>query len=1345
MKKNLFLRFFMFCGLAIIMILHGSQLNAQTDILDLYHSSVGDCVSNSELSINVNIDGCNTDTTVIIRNVSGYWLLNYNPLEPDNEYKFFAANTYFCDSYNSSGEFQILFKSGVSDIKVKKLTFSIYDNSDASITGVSYYVNGTQHSASTADGITYDCEDNTTGFDYVSVTYSGDEFTSEESKLFVLDKLYMPSGNPSPYPTITTTGIIAPVCYNTGDQGTTMPYTFTTNNPVSYSIDWATLTDQTKTSYVFNAGSGTIPDIVIPAGTAAETYTGTMSIYTSEECSVTQNVSVTVNPLPDPTFTVQPGPTTCTGTDVTYTTQSGGGITNYVWSVPGVSGTDYNITSGSTGSSSYTVTLKWLTQGDKTITVNYSDHGCPGASPASNKTTVYTLPVPTFSTQPGPTTCAGTSVTYTTQSSTSISNYVWSVPGISGTDYNITSGGTGSSSYTVTLKWLTQGDKIVTVNYSDHGCPGASPASNTTTVYSLPVPTFIVQPGPTTCTGTDVIYTTQSGGGITNYVWSVPGVSGTDYNITSGGTGSSSNSVTLKWLTAGGKTVTVNYNSNGCPGTDPASNTTTVYLSPTPSFIIAPGANTCKEIEVTYTTESGAGISNYIWSVSGVSGTDYSIMSGDIGSSSNSVTLKWLTDGDKTVTVNYSLNGCPGVNPASITTTVPIGCPEVICLIDLSGSMTTNYDGGTATSPNQQRIAYAKRALLVFTDLLNEHFRNSIYFGLAGFKNNYPDYNPPHCTAEIYQASTLINNIPNIESTINNLHTGYTTPLLAGLETANGMWTQTNGSRAIILLSDGAHNCPEKITDYDSGPYKNVMDGISNTTKIHTIGFGRAGEVDLDLLDKIANNNNRDGIFVDLTDRDNSNIKQIYTLDPNNTNADAWDPGNALDLAYSKIFTGLDLNIDYTVEPIGIINRNSTAQFDIPISIFDNKISFFISWVTIQPDYLKVKIKTSDNTELPLNHPGISYINRDNYTIVTVSESYLTKPGIVGLNPWKLEIDASDINSASEKFQYFVLNQSKELKFNTWLDKEKYFTGDKIKIYLELLVGNQRLTNLDRILINGTMPVQGFGNLMASNKITLQQLEELKKSVIDNLTKLTIEEATRSNLSDFQRKELLDRNINSMLDNMNFNSLKAQMIDAKTKGILTRRIKIKGILFNDEGKSGDEKAGDGIYTAEYKKITKEGLYSFSVSAIDSSKGKNIKRENQLDAFARVRIKPGNFIKRVTRIDTLITGKNLYKVTLNLRDKYGNIPSPNSLKNITLELGKGEGELVGSIQSDPDGSFTQMVAIHENIKPSDVKITMKVYDQEGIQRIKSRIPWWIYVAGICVISVLTGAGVNIIRK
>ncbi|MCX6335482.1 MAG: hypothetical protein NT092_14480 [Bacteroidia bacterium] len=328
---------------------------------------------------------------------------------------------------------------------------------------------------------------------------------------------------------ITTSAISgSPFC---SGSNVSVPYTIT-GTFYSGNVFTAQLSDASG-SFASPVNIGTLTQTT--AGTIAGTIpiaTTTGTLYrirvVSSNPSVTGSINgsnLIINASPVPTFTAQPGANTCVGVSVTYTTQTGGGITNYVWTVPGVSGTDYTITAGGTGNGSNTVTLRWLTTGNRTVTVNYNNaNGCTGASAASNTTTVNALPVPTFTAQPGANTCVGVSITYTTQTGGGITNYVWTVPGVSGTDYTITAGGIGNASSTVTLRWLTTGSKTVTVNYNNaSGCTGASAASSTTTVNALPVATFSYT-GTPYCINASNPFPTFNGGGVAGTFSSTAGL-----------------------------------------------------------------------------------------------------------------------------------------------------------------------------------------------------------------------------------------------------------------------------------------------------------------------------------------------------------------------------------------------------------------------------------------------------------------------------------------------------------------------------------------------------------------------------------------------------------------------------------------------------------------------------------------------------------------------------------------------------------------------------------------------------------------------------------------------------
>ena len=356
------------------------------------------------------------------------------------------------------------------------------------------------------------------------------------------------------------------------------------------------------------------------------------------------NSDLTVNARPSVSFTAQPGASACANADVTYTTQSG--QSNYVWTVPGTLNTDYSITSGGIGSTNNTVTLKWLTTGNKTVTVNYTNAaGCAASSATSSTQTAVSTPTVTFTAQPGSTACANTDVTYTTQIGQS--NYVWTFPGVLNTDYTITSGGT-STDNTVTLKYLTTGSKTVTVNYTSSGCTAATSTSSTATTISASP-------------------TTQASG----------------LTVSNIGT----TSLTLSWTRGNGAGVAVFVKANPNVATDPSNGT-----SYTANTIFG----------------SGSQIGSLGWysvNITGLSGaTTYNFAAYEYSSSTcyhlteataSAITYCTLNNSNQTTYKITSFSTSGGCNSISNSTTraVPAGC-----LIDYSGTYTTSHDRSSTVS-----------------------------------------------------------------------------------------------------------------------------------------------------------------------------------------------------------------------------------------------------------------------------------------------------------------------------------------------------------------------------------------------------------------------------------------------------------------------------------------------------------------------------------------------------------------------------------------------------------------------------------------------------------------------
>jgi hypothetical protein len=169
-------------------------------------------------------------------------------------------------------------------------------------------------------------------------------------------------------------------------------------------------TDYTITS----GGTSTSNSVVVKWLNNTSTKTVSVNYSNASGCSAaaaTTSTASTIYALPaTPTFVAPlPGTNVCTGTNITYTTQTG--RFNYSWSIPGTAGTDYNIVSGGTATSN-TLVLNWITTGSKTVTVNYSNQLVPNCGALTSATLTNNVnSIPVITSQPSTaaqSTCIGT-------------------------------------------------------------------------------------------------------------------------------------------------------------------------------------------------------------------------------------------------------------------------------------------------------------------------------------------------------------------------------------------------------------------------------------------------------------------------------------------------------------------------------------------------------------------------------------------------------------------------------------------------------------------------------------------------------------------------------------------------------------------------------------------------------------------------------------------------------------------------------------------------------------------------------------------------------------------------
>ncbi|MDR3704600.1 MAG: gliding motility-associated C-terminal domain-containing protein [Paludibacteraceae bacterium] len=412
----------------------------------------------------------------------------------------------------------------------------------------------------------------------------------------------------------------------------------TISGPKSFCIDTTDIKTYTTESGQFNytwtvSSSGTIlsgastNSITVKwAATGAQTVSVNYTDPKGCTAATPTVYNIAVNPVPTPTISGMKS--ICQGTKgVTYTTEPG--QSNYSWNITG--GTITN------GANTNVAIVTWDIAGLQTISVNYSnDSGC--YAPKVTVDTINVISAATPAITGTSKVCVGTSgVTYTTE--TGMNNYTWT----------ISSGGTitnGATTNEITVTWNAAGTQTISVDYQNSlGCAAVTPATETVTVYSIPVPA--ISGSTSVCKNATSVYTTDSG--MISYTWTVVG--GTIIS------GANTDTITVKWNSLGKQVLTLNYvNQGNCTAATPASDTIMVNDLPTPTIsgndtVCANGGS------VMFTTEKNQ--FNYVWSITG-GGVINS------GQGTDTVKISWNTAGNKIVSVNYQNSA--GCSAASATT-----------------------------------------------------------------------------------------------------------------------------------------------------------------------------------------------------------------------------------------------------------------------------------------------------------------------------------------------------------------------------------------------------------------------------------------------------------------------------------------------------------------------------------------------------------------------------------------------------------------------------------------------------------------------------------------------------
>lgn len=424
-----------------------------------------------------------------------------------------------------------------------------------------------------------------------------------------------------------------------------------------------------------SAGSGSsIGQTLTTTGASAGTATYTIT-PTANGCTGTPiNVTITVNPLDNASFTYGSSTYCQTGTNPSAT-------------ITGLPGGTFTATPAGLTINPTTGLINLAASALNTYTVTYSTTGvCPNTSTVN--ITITSAPLATFS-YAGPY-CQGAA-----------SNPLPTFGGgASAGTFSATPAGLvfiNTNTGQVNLTASTPGTYTVTNSIPAGGGCAATSATNTITINPAPVATATPS-SQNICSGTATSVALSSSLGGTTFSWTV-----VQSGVTGAGPGSGSSiaqTLNASSTSPGTATYTITPVAGGCTGTPIVA---TVTVNPIPVATATPSTQTLCSGNVTgITLTSNVAATTFNWTVvqSGVSGA----AAGSGSSISQTLNATGASAGTATYTITPTANGCAGtpivvtitVNPVPFATATP--STQTLCSGSNTGIALSSFTGGTTFS-----------------------------------------------------------------------------------------------------------------------------------------------------------------------------------------------------------------------------------------------------------------------------------------------------------------------------------------------------------------------------------------------------------------------------------------------------------------------------------------------------------------------------------------------------------------------------------------------------------------------------------------------------------------------
>jgi len=358
-------------------------------------------------------------------------------------------------------------------------------------------------------------------------------------------------------------------------------------------------------------------------------------------------------------------------------------------------------------------------------------------------------------------------------------------------------------------------------------------------------------------------------------------------------------------------------------------------------------------------------------------------------------------------------------------------------VLDTSSSMKRSAEGNWKAEHKQQRLTLAVKALGPFIELVYDYSDNDTAVGLTTFPAHF--LNPQDRCSGLTRIPYSLLTEPgkkNLILTLKSLSPEGSTPLLDALE--KGAASLGMGkNKALLLISDGEHNCPSMIEPGNEILEKYIDELTTKQIDLYTVGFGENNEGSFSL------------------------------------------PGTLLpvltDFLKLEQFTPLSSRV--------------------AITSHDRKVSFYLDFSSSSLTDARLSLYSSDGEIVSPDDRGVKVHQGERYYIVTVDQEFLSKEGKVGAAPWKVDITPSEYAGKEKEkcLLHVVLDSS--LKLKPGFDKPLYNTGETVILTAAVTIKGRPVKGLKDITVTVSCPEESPGNWYQRNRIIPVELAEIPSTI----------------------------------------------------------------------------------------------------------------------------------------------------------------------------------------------------------------------------------------------------------